>query len=116
MFAQKVLPVLVSILVIVIVSIVQERSRFLAAILSSMPLMAPLALWIVWSATRGDHDQTASFAASMIVGIIATLGFVVGVWAALLRHANLGWALASGAVVWLVVLAAGRFAQSVVVR
>lgn len=116
MFTQKVLPVLVSILVIVVVSIVQERSRFLAAILSSMPLMAPLALWIVWSASRGDHAETASFAASMLLGIVATLGFVVGVWAALSRHVHLTWALASGAAVWLVVLVAGRLMHGVWAR
>lgn len=112
MATDKIVPVLASVAIIVLVSVIQERSRFLAAILSSMPLMAPLAMWIVWSATRGDHEQTAAFAGSMVVGVAATLAFVVGTWAALRQHVTLGWALCAGAAVWLVVLAGGRLLQS----
>lgn len=68
------------IIVIVLVAVVQERSRHLAAVLASMPLAAPLALWIVFSATKGDHQQTANFAASMVVGFISSLVFIVACW------------------------------------
>jgi glycerol-3-phosphate acyltransferase PlsY len=43
-----VLPVVLSVLVIVVVAVVQERSRHLAAIIATVPLTAPLAMWIVF--------------------------------------------------------------------
>jgi len=38
------IPVILSVLVIILVAIVQERSRYLAAIIAAMPLTAPLAM------------------------------------------------------------------------
>ena len=78
MTGERVFPVLVSIAVIVLVAVVQERSRFLAAVLATMPLTAPLALWIVFSATKGSHQQTADFALSMVGGFIGALGACFG--------------------------------------
>jgi uncharacterized membrane protein (GlpM family) len=75
---ERLFPVVVSVVVIILVAVVQERSRYLAAVLASMPLTAPLALWIVFSATKGDHQQTANFAAAMVVGFIGSLAFIVG--------------------------------------
>ena len=51
----RVVTVLLSVLVVVLVAGVQERSRHLAAIIATMPLTAPLAMWIVLSASRGDQ-------------------------------------------------------------
>src|SRR4030095_6211405 len=80
MSQDRLIPVLVSVAVIVLVAVVQERSRHLAAVLASMPLTAPLALWIVFSATKGNHEQTAAFAGSMLVGFLASVVFMVSCW------------------------------------
>jgi len=73
-------PVLVSIAVIVLVAGVQGRSRHLAAVLATMPLTAPLAIWIVYSATDGDSRETVGFTWSLIAGSVASLAFVVACW------------------------------------
>ena len=63
-----------------LVAIVQDRSRDLAAILATLPLTAPLAAWIVFSASGGDHQHTAHFVRSMLAASIATVLFVVVCW------------------------------------
>ena len=80
MIRERVVPVALSVLVIVLVAMVQERSRYLAAIIAAMPLTAPLAMWIVFSASQGDQRQTADFVGSMVVGFAATLVFVLTCW------------------------------------
>lgn len=112
MSANKILPVVLSIAIIVLVSVVQEKSRFSAAVLSSMPLLAPLALWVVWSASKGDHQQTAQFAGSMVLGVVAALAFVIGTWMALRQHLAFGWVLAIGTSAWLGVLGGGKLLLS----
>jgi hypothetical protein len=86
MNAEKVLPVVVSIVIIVLVAVVQERSRHLAAILAVMPLTIPLAAWIVFAASGGDHRQTAQFVRSLIATSAATVIWVVACWYGLHRQ------------------------------
>jgi uncharacterized membrane protein (GlpM family) len=102
---QKVLPVLISVLVIVVVAIVQERSRYLGAIIAAMPVAAPLAIWIVYSSSGGDHEQTAFFTLSMVYGIFATMVFVAACWLALRQRWSLPVTLAVGYGVWLALVA-----------
>jgi hypothetical protein len=78
--SEKVLPVVASVIIIVLVAIVQERSRALAAVLAVMPLTVPLAMWIVFSASGRDYQQTAHFVRSMIPGYLASIAFVVACW------------------------------------
>ena len=40
-------PILISIAILVLIAFVQERSKFLAAIIATMPVMIPLSLWVV---------------------------------------------------------------------
>ena len=77
---EKVLPVVASVIIIVLVAVVQERSRELAAVLAVMPLTVPLAVWIVFAASGRDYQQTAHFVRSMIAGYLATIAFVVACW------------------------------------
>jgi hypothetical protein len=74
---DRIVPVLMSVLILVLVAVVQERSRYLGAIIAAMPLTAPLAIWIVFSATHGDQRQTADFVGSMLIGFAATFLFVL---------------------------------------
>ena len=109
MVQERVLPVVASVIVIILVAVVQERSRHLAAVLASMPLTAPLALWIVFSATKGDHQQTANFAASMVVGFISSLVFIVGCWYGFSRNWSFNLVLSVGAVVWSLIMVGTRY-------
>ena len=77
---EKTLPVVASVVIIVLVAVVQERSRDLAAILAALPLTAPLAAWIVFSASGGDHEHTAQFVRSMLAASVATVLFVIVCW------------------------------------
>jgi hypothetical protein len=80
LISEKVLPVVASVIIIVLVAIVQARSRELAAVLAVMPLTVPLAVWIVFSASGRDYQQTAHFVRSMIAGYLASVAFVVACW------------------------------------
>ena len=100
MTAQKVVPVVISVVVIILVAVIQERSRAAAAILSVMPLAIPLAAWIVFSATGGDHGQTAEFVKSMVVGLLATMAFVAACWLALRARWAFPAAIAVGFAAW----------------
>jgi len=77
---ERVVTVLLSVLIIVLVAVVQERSRHLAAIIATMPLTAPLAMWIVFSASGGNPRQTGEFVGTMVIGSVASLVFVLACW------------------------------------
>jgi hypothetical protein len=64
--SDRVMTVLLSVLIVIPVAVIQERSRHLAAIIATMPVTAPLAMWIVFSASRGDQRQTADFVGSRV--------------------------------------------------
>ena len=97
---NKILPVVLSIGVIIAIAIIQERSKTLAALLATMPLTAPLAIWVVYSASNGDRAQTAEFTRSMILGIVATAVFVIMTWIGLKAKIAFGWAMALGWGCW----------------
>lgn len=63
-----------------LVAVVQERSRTLAAILAVMPVTIPLAVWIVFSATGRDYPQTAQFVGAMAAAYLPTVVFVAACW------------------------------------
>jgi hypothetical protein len=77
---DRVLPVLVSIAIIVLVAVVQQSSRELAAIVAVMPLTVPLAVWIVFTGTGRDYAETAHFVRAMVPAYLATIVFVVALW------------------------------------
>lgn len=82
MKAQDVLPVIISIIVIILVAVFQRQSKLVAAITATMPLTAPLALWIVYASTDGNREETAEFSVGMLLGVVPTLAFLVAVWLA----------------------------------
>jgi len=59
---SDVLPVAVSMLVILLVAIVEKHSRLVAALTATMPLTAPLALWVVFNSARGDQAAVTQIA------------------------------------------------------
>jgi uncharacterized membrane protein (GlpM family) len=111
MIRDRIVPVAVSVLVIVLVAIVQERSRYLAAIIATMPLTAPLAMWIVFSGSGGDQRQTAEFVASMAAGFAASMAFLAVCWFGF----RLGWGFAvtlvAAGAIWLGLVALARVVE-----
>ena len=102
MRTQTILPVIFSILIIILVAILERHSRFVAAITATMPLGAPLALWIVYASAKGETSAVTEFSFSMVIGVLPTLGFLLIAWLA----AKAGWRL-------LPILAAGYGAWGV---
>jgi hypothetical protein len=97
---QRVLPVIVSILVIILVALLRQHSRLLAAITATMPINVPLALWIVYAAEEGEPAAMVNFSEGLLIGILPSLVFLVVIWLAL----RAGWSLipviAVGYVAW----------------
>src|SRR5215510_12420239 len=106
---ERVVPVVMSVVIILAVAVAQERSRHLAAIIATMPLTAPLAMWIVFSASGGDPGRTADFVGSMVLGSVASLIFVLACWVGLRQGCSLVNTVAFAAAVWLVVVLAPRW-------
>ena len=82
MKSQNVLPLLVSIMVIILVAVLERHSKLVAAITATMPLSAPLALWIVYASAGGDRATVAQFSRGLLIGLIPTIWFMVAVWPA----------------------------------
>jgi uncharacterized membrane protein (GlpM family) len=100
MTPSRLLPVVLSILVLIVVAVVQERSRFLAAIVATMPVSVPLALWIVYAANRDQPERVVDFTLSLVGGLVATGAFVLAAWAALRLRMSLPGVLAVGYAAW----------------
>jgi hypothetical protein len=54
---QRILPVLVSILIIISVAVLRQYSKTFAAIAATMPINIPLGLWIVYAGEQGMPRQ-----------------------------------------------------------
>jgi hypothetical protein len=108
MSPQKVLPVLTSIAIILVVAVLRDRSRAAAAVLATMPLNIPLALWVVASGAGEDPVVVADFTRSLVVGLVPSFIWLGVVFVAV----RAGWgvlpAIGAGYAVW-VVLIAGLF-------
>jgi hypothetical protein len=102
--SERAVTVVLSVLIVVLVAVVQERSRQLAAIIATMPLTAPLAMWIVFSASRGDQRQTADFVGSMVLGSIASLAFVLTCWVGFWRQWGFLTSMGAATVIWLAIV------------
>jgi len=100
MKSQDVVPVILSVIIIIAVAVLEKQSRVVAAITAVMPLGAPLALWIVYSANGGDRTIVAEFNRGMLLGVLPTVGFIVTVWVCARLGMKLMPMLAVGYVVW----------------
>jgi len=87
MKSQDILPVILSIIVIILVAILEKQSKLIAALTATMPLAAPLALWIVhrtaalvYSSNAGDKTAVSQFSLSLLLGLLPTFAFLIAVW------------------------------------
>jgi len=93
-----------SIGVIVLVAVLERHSKLVAAITATMPLSAPLALWIVYASAGGDRATVAQFSRGLLIGLIPTVGFMVTVWLAARAGMKLAPILLAGYGAWGLVL------------
>ncbi len=102
---QKSLPIITSIVIILIVAVLRERSRTLAAILGTMPINMPLVMWIIWSTPDTTQPIMLGFVRSLVIGMVPTMLWLAIVYLALRGGWQLWSALLSGYVAWGVLLA-----------
>ena len=100
MKTQDILPILLSIVVIVLVAVLEKQSKLFAALTATMPLTAPLALWIVYSSNAGDKTVMSQFSLSLLLGLLPTLAFLITVWLAARAGMKLGPIILTGYGVW----------------
>jgi len=104
---QKLLPVATSIGVILLVAVLRERSRTLAAIFATMPINMPLAIWVVASGV-GDEQLNPVIellTRNMIIGFIPTFVWLGVVYLAMRAGWQLIPAILGGYLVWGLLLA-----------
>lgn len=77
---NEILPVGLSITVLILVALLQRQSKIAAGITATMPVTIPLALWIVYSSTRGERKTLEQFTGGLVSGIIPTTMFVLVIW------------------------------------
>ncbi len=97
---NDILPVAVSMLVIILVAILEKQSRIVAALTATMPLTAPLALWIVYNSARGDQVAVSQFSLGLLLGILPTVAFLAVVWLGARQGLRLAPLLLLGYSVW----------------
>jgi hypothetical protein len=103
---QKTLPVIISIIIILIVAVLRDKSKTLATLFATMPINMPLALWVIASGSAEDAAVLSGYVRNFIIALVP--GFIwLGVVYALLK---IGWGLLSaivgGYAVWGVIIAA----------
>lgn len=73
-------PVIVSIAIIILIAIVRQYSKTLAAITVTMPLNIPLGMWIVYSGSDNHQVALAEFSEAAMMNIIPTIVFLIVAW------------------------------------
>jgi hypothetical protein len=97
---QEISRILIACAVIVAVALLQKQSKLIAAITATMPINVPLAMWILYSATGGDHSSMRQFTQSLVLSILPTVGFMLAAWLASRADMKLGPTLLAGYAVW----------------
>lgn len=105
---QKIFPIFTSIAIILVVAVLRDRSRALAAVLATMPINIPLALWIVSSGAGGDAQVSAEFVRSLVISLIPSWAWLGVVFLGIRAGWGVLWAIGAGYGVW-VMLIAGLF-------
>ena len=102
MKSQEYIPVLISIVIIIAVAFLQRQSKLAAAIISTTPIRAALAIWVVYTAVDGQKDAVVKFNQSVAISLIPTILFAIGAWYAAKADMKIGGILLSGYGVWAV--------------
>ena len=90
----------ISILIIIAVAFLQRQSKLAAAIISTTPIRAALAIWVVYAAVDGNKDAVVKFNGSVALSLISTMLFAVGAWYAAKADMKISGILLSGYGAW----------------
>ncbi len=93
-------PVIVSILIILAVAYLRDRSRTLAVIFGTMPVNLPLTLWITFGGIDDSQGAITDFVRSLLWALIATFLWLIVVWLIVRSGWGLLIAVASGYAAW----------------
>lgn len=103
---QKAFPVATSILIILLVAILRDRSRAAAAVLATMPINIPLALWVVSSGSNDDPKVMSDFVRSLMITLLPSWVWLLIVFVGIRAGWNLWAAVGAGYGVWGILVAA----------
>lgn len=96
---MKLAVLLGTIIVLVVVYFLEGRSRYWSGILATAPLKTLSVILMVWASSH-DPKETALVANAMVVGVAATVCFLIVTSAALLKTGSLPYAMGLGLVAW----------------
>lgn len=113
---SNVIPVVSSILIILAIAFLRERSKTLAAILATMPINIPLGLWVLFGTGEADPSVVALFLRALLPGLLASLVWVGVVFALVQTGMSLWLSIPLGYVAWGVLVAAFVRLEWIVVR
>jgi hypothetical protein len=105
MNVQKALPVVTSVIIILAVAFLRDRSKVLATIFATMPINMPLALWVLISDGAEDSALLANYVRSFIIGLIPAFIWLGVVYVCLRLGWNLLGSIGAGYLVWAVLIA-----------
>ena len=108
MSTQRIVQLLISFAVLIVVALLSERSRALAAIAAVMPLKVTIALLFVFSDTGGDRVLAADFCRVALLALIPTAVFLLACWLGLGKSWPLARVVAVAYIVWLASLGVYR--------
>jgi len=97
---QKSLPVITSILIILAVAALRDRSKLLATIFATMPINMPLALWVLSGSGPDDPALMAGYARAFLISLMPSVIWLVVVYLGLRGGWSLPGAILSGYAVW----------------
>ena len=100
MSLARALPVVLSILIILTVAFLRERSRTLAVIFGTMPINLPITLWITFGSATDNVATVAAFVRSLVLGLVATFLWLAVVWLVVRAGWGLLAAVAGGYAAW----------------
>jgi hypothetical protein len=105
---QRTLPVITSIVIILLVALLRDRSRVMAAVIATMPINVPLALWVVSAGSNGDSQVAADFMRATLISLVPSIIWLGFVYLAARAGWNIWTAMGLGYAVW-GLLVAGLF-------
>ncbi len=111
---KRLLPVIVSILIIIIIAIVSRSSGLLAAIVATVPTKIMLSLWIINANTQGDQQSLVDFTGGAMTGLMGSVAFVLTAWIMARSGFTLMPTLTAGMVAWILVFGLMQFVKRAV--
>jgi hypothetical protein len=99
---SKVLPIIISVLVIVAVAVLRKYSPTFASIAAVMPINIPLAIAIVYAGTpiKDQEKVMPTFTSGLAINLLPTFLFTIVVWRMFAMGYGLWAALIVGYIIW----------------